>query len=461
VGQLGGDLAEFAALWRAGRAAEIGDPVGGPAVDVDRTTASGPRGAEAGEEPVPPSVSRPDPRELPVPPASRPAPRELPPDVLPFTGRADHIAELDRLVAAAGGRSPAVTIATVWGTAGVGKTALAVHWSHRVADRFPDGHLYIDLRGYDPGMPVPPGEALAAFLRALGVPSAEIPRRAAERAARYRSLLAGRRVLVVLDNARSAEQVRPLLPGTPSCFVLVTSRDSLAGLVARHGARRIGLDRLSRVEAAGLMRTLLVARDGDEPWAIDALVQRCAQLPLALRVAAELAAVQTRPTLGDLVRELADGGRCLDLFDAGADPGTSVRAVFSWSYRHLPAAAARAFRLLGLYRGRALDVTAVAALLGVDFPDALRLSDVLTQAHLLERDQRGRFAMHHLLRAYAAGLARQEDGEPERRQALRRLADHHRAVDPAGPPSNRRRPWASPSAEGHAPAWPGTVARTG
>jgi hypothetical protein len=408
VGQLGGDADEFATLWRAGRAAEMGMP-------------------------APERAGRSTRRQQP---ADRPTPRELPPDVTPFVGRAAQLAELDGLL---DGPGSAVAIGALCGTAGVGKTALAVHWAHRVADRFPDGHLYIDLRGYDPEPPVPPADALASFLRAMRVPKASVPRGVAECAAWYRSLLAGRRMLVVLDNARGADHVRPLLPGTPSCLVLITSRDSLAGLVARHGARRVNLDPLCGTGATELMRALLGAWTDAEPPAVRALVERCERLPLSLRIAAELAAASTGTTVADLARELADDRRLLDLFDAGDDPRTALRAVFSWSYRQLPDPAARLFRLLGLRRahtGREVDALTVAALAGIGLDDALRLSDLLARAHLLDRVGPDTFAMNGLLAAYAAELAAVHDTEADRRAALARAFGHQ------GPPRPRTyAPW--------------------
>ena len=258
----------------------------------------------------------------------------------------------------------AVPIMVLAGTAGVGKTALAVRWARRAAAAFPDGQLYVNLRGYDPGAPVAPADALAGFLRALGLAGEDIPAGEDERAAAYRSLLDGRRVLVVLDNAASVEQARPLLPGSPSCLVVVTSRDSLAGLVARHGARRLALDMLPAADAIGLLRTLIGDRVDAEPDAAAELAAQCARLPLALRVAAELAAASPDSRLAELAGELAGEQRRLDLLDAGGDERTAVRGVFSWSYRHLPAAAARAFRLIGLHPGPDLDAYAVAALTG-------------------------------------------------------------------------------------------------
>ncbi|OLB64060.1 MAG: hypothetical protein AUI10_12700 [Actinobacteria bacterium 13_2_20CM_2_72_6] len=233
-------------------------------------------------------------------------PRQLPPDTYGFTGRAAELAALDALLDAADREPSAVVISAVAGTGGVGKTALAVHWAHRAAARFPDGQLYVDLRGYDPDRPLEPADVLAGFLRALGVPGDQVPYDAAERAARFRTLVAERRMLLVLDNAHSPDQVRLLLPGTPSCFVLVTSRDSLAGLVARHGARRLDLDLLAADEAVALLRTLVGARVDAEPAAAAALADRCARLPLALRLAAEIATARPRSALTELVAGLAE-----------------------------------------------------------------------------------------------------------------------------------------------------------
>jgi DNA-binding SARP family transcriptional activator len=270
---------------------------------------------------------------VPTPTTVRPA--QLPAEVTGFTGRAEHLAELNRIVPGDGENVGTVmSIAAVSGTAGVGKTAVAVHWAHRMSDRFPDGRLYVDLGGYGPERPVDPRDVLSGFLRALGVDSSEIPAELGERAARYRTVLHRLRVLLVLDNASSVEQVRPLLPGSPSCFVIVTSRDSLPGLIARHGARRIHLDRLHAAEAFSLLRTLLGDRVDSEPDATDALVECCVRLPLALRLAAELVTSRPGATLAALAADMADEHRRLNLLNSGGDPRTAVRAVFSWSYRH-------------------------------------------------------------------------------------------------------------------------------
>ncbi|HET7015752.1 MAG TPA: tetratricopeptide repeat protein, partial [Streptosporangiaceae bacterium] len=341
-------------------------------------------------------------------------PRQLPGPVPLFVGRE---AELARLSGAA---------AAVWvitGTAGVGKTALAVHWAHLVARDFPDGQLYANLRGYDPEQPLTAADALAGFLRALDVADVDIPSGTDERAALYRSLLAGRRVLVVLDNASEGEQVRPLLPGGPPCVTVVTSRDTLGGLVVREGAQRLDLGLMSQAHAAGLLRELIGARADADPEAAATLADLCARLPLALRLAAELAASRDGVRLADLVTEL-NGGPRLDLLDANGDPRTAVRAVFSWSYQHLDAATARMFRLAGLHPGAELDGYAAAALAGTTLKQAAGALDQLARAHLIDKRQPGRYGLHDLLCAYARELAA-EYGADDARAALTRLLDYY------------------------------------
>ncbi|BCY08696.1 tetratricopeptide repeat protein [Actinoplanes sp. L3-i22] len=354
-------------------------------------------------------------------------PAQLPADVRAFTGRTEELAALDRLLVSPGGDEPPLTVALLSGTAGVGKSALAVRWAHRVRDAFPDGQLYVNLRGYDAEQPVAVGDALAGFLSALGIRGPEIPAGTDERAGRYRSEVTGRRMLVLLDNASSVEQVRPLLPGTGSCLVLITSRDSLPGMVAVHGAERVNLDLLPLGDALGLLRRLIGVRVDEEPAAAEVLARSCARLPLALRIAAELAADRGDVPLTELVAELGDHRVRLDLLDAGGDPRAEVRAVFSWSYRNLPAAAARVFRLLGLHPGETAHVDAVAALTDTDPGEARRLLGVLVRASLVQAGRGGRYSMHDLLRAYAGELAAGHDPEPERRAALTRLFDHYLA----------------------------------
>ncbi|UXX97603.1 NB-ARC domain-containing protein [Streptomyces sp. AD2-2] len=252
---------------------------------------------------------------------ARVVPAQLPLDAVGFTGREDELARLEQVLGASGPQPSAVVVSAVSGTAGVGKTALAVHWAHRARNRFPDGQLYVNLRGYDPDRPMTAPDALVRFLTALGVSGQDIPLEPDDRAARYRTEVAGRRMLIVLDNAATVEQVRPLLPGTGSCAVLVTSRDSLAGLVVREGAQRLDLDLLPADAARTLLRRLIGPRAEAEPDAVGTLAAQCARLPLALRVAAELAAARPTTPLADLVAELADQQRRLFLLNADGDPG--------------------------------------------------------------------------------------------------------------------------------------------
>jgi DNA-binding SARP family transcriptional activator/tetratricopeptide (TPR) repeat protein len=357
---------------------------------------------------------------------ARAVPRELPPMVPGFTGRSAELGALTGMLGRSAGQPlRAVLVSAIGGTAGVGKTALAVHWAHQQAERFPDGQLYVNLRGYDPGRPMPAADALAGFLRSLGVPGQGIPPDEGERAARYRSLLAGKRMLVVLDNAGSSDQVRPLLPGSGACTVLVTSRDALAGLVARDGAARLDLDVLPLEDAVALLRTLIGARVNAEPRAASELAAQCCRLPLALRVAAELASSRPAVPLTELVHELADRRTRLDLLAAGGDPRTQVRAVLSWSYRHLAAADARIFRLLGLHPGPDSDPYAAAALVGATVPGVGRALDALARAQLIQSAGPGRYGMHDLLRGYALELAAAPDAGDDQHAALTRLFDYY------------------------------------
>jgi DNA-binding SARP family transcriptional activator len=376
-----------------------------------------------------PALARPSAGASTPAPASQ-VPRELPGDVAAFTGRAAELTELGLILLSqpdqAGAAKPtAAVISAVSGTAGVGKTALAVHWAHQVADRFPDGQLYVNLRGYDPDQPVPAADALAGFLRALGVPGQEIPNEETERSARYRSLLAGKQMIVVLDNASTVEQVRPLLPGHPGCAVMVTSRDSLAGLVARDGARRLDLDLLPLADAVALLRELIGARVDAEPRAAVTLAGQCARLPLALRVAAELAAARPHAPLGSLVTELGDQQQRLEILHAGGDPATSVRAVFSWSCQQLSTETAGMFRQLGLHPGPDISVPAAASLAGIAEEQAGRLLRELARANLIAENVPGRYAFHDLLRAYAAEQARGHYSQTQRDAAVGRLLDHY------------------------------------
>jgi DNA-binding SARP family transcriptional activator/Tfp pilus assembly protein PilF len=388
-----------------------------------------------------------------------PVPRQLPAAVGHFTGRVDELAELTALLRPAGQTPPTMVISAIGGTAGVGKTALAVHSAHQVADRFPDGQLYVNLRGYDSGQPMSAADALGRFLRSLGVPGQDMPAGEDEKASRYRSLLAKRQMLVVLDNAASAQQVRPLLPGSPGCAVLVTSRDSLSGLAALDGARHLSLGLLPLADAVMLLQVLIGGRVDADSRAAEALATQCCRLPLALRVAAELAIARPAVSLADLVAELADQQRRLDLLDVGRDQATAVRAVFSWSYRHLEPDTARAFWLAGLHPGADLDPHAAAALTGTSLHRARQLLDQLALAHLIHPTGPGRSGMHDLLRAYARELAAREQ-EDEQRAALSRLFDYYlhtaaSAMDVLFPAERERRPRIRPSAA-PSPAMTGT-----
>ena len=354
-------------------------------------------------------------------------PRQLPATVRDFTGRAAELARLTEVLDRAGDGAPGtVVISAIGGTAGVGKTALALHWAHRVADRFPDGQLHVNLRGFGPAgaAAAMPDEAIRTFLVALGVPPDLVPPTADAQAGLYRSLLGDKRVLVVLDNARDEQQVRPLLPASPGCLVVVTSRNQLSGLAAADGARLLSLDVLAPAEAV----TLLTARIGAErctaePEATAQLAARCGCLPLALAVAAARAVERPRFPLSALAAELRDAAGRLDALDA-ADPAASVRTVFSWSYDQLDAGAARLFRLLGLHPGPDIGVPAAASLAGLDQPGTRRHLNALARAHLVAEHSPGRYALHDLLRAYAVDLARGEPGE-EGRTATDRLLDHY------------------------------------
>jgi DNA-binding SARP family transcriptional activator/Flp pilus assembly protein TadD len=396
-----------------------------------------------------------------IPAAARPhtapisRPHQLPPTIADFTGRARQLERLDRLLEP-DAEATAVLISAIVGTAGVGKTALAVRWAHRVRDRFGDGQLYVNLRGYAPAPPMRSIDALAGFLHALGVPAKQVPVDLDEAAGLYRTLLAGKRMLVLLDNARSAEQVRPLLPGSPGCLLLVTSRDRLGGLVAKEGARRLTLDVLPPEEANQLLGRLLGGtRVHGEPAAAAELARACAHLPLALRIAAANLADRPQCSIAGYVAELRRGDR-LGALAVDGDEQAAVRAAFALSCTALAPETRRLFRLLGLVPGSEVTAAAAAALIGAPPQQAARLLDRLAAAHLIEQDTAGRFAFHDLLRLYAAERARHEDTGEERKAATRRLLDWYlHTVDAAARmlyPDKLRLPL--PLAEAPRPATP-------
>ncbi|USX51647.1 BTAD domain-containing putative transcriptional regulator [Lentzea sp. HUAS12] len=362
-------------------------------------------------------VGRHDPQPEPVAPALVPV--QLPHEIRDFTGREKELAKLSEVVP----QDHSPVLVAITGTGGVGKTALAVRFAHQVASRFPDGQLHVDLRGFDSSAPpVQPGTALHQLLQSLGVPSERIPEDLPAKSALYRSVLAGKRVLVLLDNARLAEQVRPLLPGRSTSMVLVTSRNHLGGLVARDGAHSLTLSTLTRDEGLTLLTSAVGAdRVAAEPAAAAKLVELCGHLPLAVRIAAERVVTRPHLTLADLAGDLADERDRLNVLATGDDEDTAVRAAFSWSYLALKPDAARVFRLIGLHPGAEISLGAVAALAGVPVSRARTLLDVLAGGHVLEEVARGRFRLHDLLRLYATELSATEESSGGRDEAVKRL----------------------------------------
>ena len=354
--------------------------------------------------------------------AHRRVPYELPAAPAGFVGRTEELAALDEALPDPADAAAGIPVALISGTAGLGKTALAVHWGHRVADRFPDGCLYVDLLGYSPVEHRSPADVLAGFLRSLGLDDVDIPNDEHERAARYRSMLAGQRMLIVLDNALDVDQVRSLLPGSATCFVVITSRADLTGLQVWPGARPIDLRPLTHDDGLGLLRTHVGTRVDEFTAAAGVLAERCGGLPLALRIVAAQAASRPEQSLDELVAELA-AGQGLDAFDVG-EPATAVRTVFSWSDRHLPGRAAELFRVLGLLPVRDVDTYAVAAMLGTDVRTAGRRLGLLIRAHLVQRSGRGRFRMHDLVREYAWELALDEMPQSDQDAVLTRIVDY-------------------------------------
>lgn len=376
------------------------------------------------------------------------APRELPLNPSILIGREHELTELTRLTTA-GEQARTVVVSAVSGTAGVGKTALAVRWAHEHAASFPDGQLYVDLRGYDPDEPLEPTEALTAILRRLGVAGSALPQRLDDLVGLYRSLLHDKQMLVVLDNAINSEQVRPLLPGTTTCFVVITSRDSLSGLVAQHNVHRVELDLLSLDEAVALLRVLVGPRIDADLVSTERLVQLCARLPLALRVAAEVVNRRKHESLSTFVDELDQYQHRLAVLDVNSDPRMSVKTVFSWSYRNLDVTAARMFCLLGLYPGLGFSIHAAAALFNDDLVTVRLLLDRLVAAHLIEQPSHRRFRMHELLRDYATELF-ESLTEADWQSAWRALIDHYRwtatkAMDLVQPHEKSRRPTVLPA----------------
>jgi tetratricopeptide (TPR) repeat protein/transcriptional regulator with XRE-family HTH domain len=352
-------------------------------------------------------------------------PRQLPGATRHFVGRSAELGELTKLLDGTSPRDPSV-VATIAGIAGIGKTALAVCWAHRVADRFPDGQLYVDLRGFDPdGRAVTPADALRRLLEDVGVPAEAVPGDLAARSALYRSLLAGRRMLVILDNARDAQHVRTLLPGHGANFAVVTSRQRLIGLVAGHGARPLELGLLTQAQSYELLSRFAGRErvDGERAQAA-ALLRACSGLPLAVAIAGARTAAMPAVPLAEIWADLTESRRPLDALCTG-DPASDVRSVLAWSYRQLSEAAARMFWLLGAHWGPDISAPAAASLAALSVPDARRALRELTSAQLLTRQPDDRHRFHDLLRAYAEELAGRADHADERREALHRAYSHY------------------------------------
>ncbi|WP_326944731.1 tetratricopeptide repeat protein [Amycolatopsis sp. NBC_01307] len=426
------------ALYRSGRQAE--------ALDVHRRI-SGVLADELGLDPGP-SLQRTRQAILTGTDAAEPAryrlgveplvPHQLPADPRTFAGRESDLKALHALLPEALDADASTPIASVEGMGGIGKTTLAVHFAHEIADRFPGGQIHLNLRGYGPGEPVEPAAALEAMLTALGVPCEQIPADLDGRAASWRTHTAGRRLLIVLDNANRTEQVRPLLPG-PGCLVLITSRWQLRALVATHGARRVALAELGAEDAVELLAsTIGLERVARDPAATERFVRYCGGLPLAIRILAVRAAQFPGLPLGEFVDSLESEHDLLGSFDLADGDGTNIRSVFSYSYQALEPSAARLLRLLGLSTGVDFSVPAAAAVAGLDLTRTRPLLTTLAAAHLLAQPRPGRYQFHDLIRAYAGEAAEQVDTAEERDAALDRLLGWYLAT--AFNASRRMRP---------------------
>ncbi|HEY8453583.1 MAG: BTAD domain-containing putative transcriptional regulator [Micromonosporaceae bacterium] len=351
-----------------------------------------------------------------VSPAQPTVPAQLPADVVAFTGRRDQLRLLD---AAAPRPTDPCVVVTIEGAGGVGKTALAVHWAHRARQRFPHGQLYVNLRGHAPDHGLTPLEALGRFLRALGVRPEQVPAELDEAASLYRSILADRRVLVLLDDAAGCEQVRPLIPGSNGSMVLVTSRNRLGGLVALDGAQQVRLDVLTADESRTLLtRVLRAQKVTASASAVDELARLCGHLPLALRIACATVIGRPRQQLEEVVALLRDHGR-LEALTVPGEPDSAVLTTFELSYARLPAEAGRMFRMLGVVPVPTVTAGSAAALCGVTVDKAAQLLGTLADAHMVQEEPAGQFAPHDLLREYASYRFRQEEGDP--RPARERL----------------------------------------
>ncbi|MEV4483169.1 AfsR/SARP family transcriptional regulator [Micromonospora coxensis] len=415
----GGDVAAALAVYDTARRrldSELGiEP--GPALRELRQGVLDRGGAPAGG--VVPTGPPPTPEPTP----ERAVPRQLPADIPAFAGRGPQLDRLDALLPRAAGAARVPVTVVLTGPAGVGKTALAVHWAHRVADRFPDGQLYVDLRGFGPERTrTGPAEALRGLLDALGVPPHRLPRTLEAQVGLYRSLLAGRRVLLVLDNARDAEQVRPLLPGSAGALTVVTSRDRMYGLVTKEAAEPVPLALMSPIEGRELLTGRLgAARTRAAVAAVDEIVTSCVGLPLALAVVAARAAIEPDVPLPRLAADLR---RTRRLDALAPDSSVDVRSTLSWSHHLLDEPATRLFSLLAVHPGPDVGLPAVASLAGLPVARARQVLADLVAVNLLAEHRPGRFQFHDLLREYAAERLDADD-PAERDAALRRLLEHY------------------------------------
>lgn len=349
-------------------------------------------------------------------------PRQLPPGIAHFTGRAEDLAFLDRLLTDTTRVRRTAVISAIDGTAGVGKTALAIHWAHRVRGQFPDGDLYVNLHGYDFSTPADPYEVMEYFLRALGVPPADIPREPEARTALYRTVLYDRRTLLILDNAASVDQVAPLLPTSDTAFALITSRNRLSGLAATHATAQLPLDLMTEDEALDLLTDVIGAeRVTRETAPAIQLIERCARLPLALRIVAEN--IKSRPysTLAAIYADLEASGTDLGGF-ATDDDSLKIESVFDWSYQRLPDEDGVVFRRLGLHPGAHMSAASAAALIMAPAGEVERPLYRLAQAHMVEHAGDRTFKFHDLMRRYATKKCRAYDELPVRSEAFRNLA---------------------------------------
>lgn len=373
-----------------------------------------------------PALAAPSSPQATAPAVGSPVPQQLPAPPRSFIGRAGELAELSRALDVEADEGATLLISAIGGVGGIGKTWLALQWAHHNLERFPDGQLYVNLRGFDPaGPPLPWSTAVRGFLDALGAEPAMIPADPDAQAALYRSLVAGKRMLVMLDNARDTAQVTPLLPGSPSCTVLVTSRRQLIGLLTAHGARPLALDLLPDIEA----RELLTCQLGQtavtaQPEAVTELLAHCAGLPLALGIVAARAVARPHFPLSVLAQELRAASARLDALDAG-ELTANLRATFSSSYEALGPEAATMFGLLGLAPGPDIELAAASSLAALPASTTKAILHELDGAHLLQEHSPGRYRMHDLVHLYAIDRALQDQASGSRDAALRRLVDFH------------------------------------